>query len=169
MKNRIKNWIYGLPVVFLLTIGVVVFLSGDPFHLSAPKDEELIQLFRQHRALFEKLVQMVAEDQRHGLYYSVSPSSEKNVNATRRKEYEALLSGIGPKVGMSVGNDEADFAFAEGGWRDRWFKGIKYSSLNDWTDMEISKDLDHLNDLPDKDFYRPLEPKWSIYYEFDKD
>jgi hypothetical protein len=153
-------------IVFLILVGAVLFWLADPLYLKAPKDGDLMTVFQNHRAAFEKLRQMAAED-------SAGYVSESNLDARlgekRIKEYKSLLSEIGPCESMGGDNQTTRFSFAGGGLLaigPGWAKGIEYISGSTDRVGPILENLDQPGSLAMGGVHlHQIEPKWFVFFQ----
>ncbi len=157
----------GLVVVFG-ALATTVFWMADPLHIRAPSDQKLLAIFHDHRAAFEKLRQMVAEDSQHEWYFSKSHLDDK-IDGLRQQEYKNLFSEIQSNLVLTVGyNGEASFSFAWGGLftiGPEWGKGIEYAPNSSMYDGKARPNLDHTRHWPPDVYVRQIEPHWFIFYQ----
>jgi hypothetical protein len=153
-------------VVCFIAVGVILFWLADPLYLKAPKGRELITFFQDHRAAFEKLRQMAAED-------SAGYLSESHLDARlgdkRKHEYKSLLSEIRPCRSMGGDYQTTRFIFAGGGLLaigPGWAKGIEYVAGNTDRVGPIKENLDQLASLAMGGVYlRQIEPNWFVFVQ----
>jgi len=153
-------------VACFVAVGATIFWLADPLYLKAPKDRELITVFQDHRAAFEKLPQMAAED-------SIWIFSESDLDARlgdkRRQEYKSLLSEIRPGLSVGRGDQTTRFIFAGGGLLaigPEWVKGIEYIPGSTDRVGVVLQNLDQPASLATGGVYlRQIEPKWFIFFQ----
>ncbi len=153
-------------VICFIAIGAFLFWLADPLYLKAPKDRKLIMIFQDHRAAFEKLPQMAAED-------SVWDFSESHLDARlsdkRRQEYKSLLSEIRPAPSVGRGDETTRFVFAFGGLSaigPEWVKGIEYIPGSTDRVGVVLENLDQLASLAWGGVYlRQIEPHWFVFVQ----
>jgi hypothetical protein len=153
-------------VVCLIAVGAILFWLADPLYLKAPKDHELIMVFQDHRAAFEKLRQMPAED-------SAGYVSESHLDARlgdkRRQEYKSLLSDIRPCRSMEGDYQTTRFIFAGGGLLaigPGWAKGIEYVPRSTDRVGPVLENLDQPASLAMGGVYlRQIEPYWFVFVQ----
>lgn len=153
-------------VVCLIAIGAILYWMADPLYLRAPKDRKLITFFQDHRAAFEKLRQMAAED-------SAGYLSESHLDARlgdkRNQEYKSLLSEIRPCRSMGGDYQTTRFIFAGGGLLaigPGWAKGIEYVPESTDRVGPVLENLDQPASLPMGGVYlRQIEPKWFVFFQ----
>lgn len=147
-------------------IGAALFWLADPLHLRAPTDRALIAVFQEHRAAFDKLREMAAEDSVP--YLSASHLSSKLSDA-RKQRYKDILSEIHPDLIVTVGPKAVRFIFATGGLSaisPGWLKGIEYVSGDPAREGIPCTDLDNPRSLPQGGVYlRQIEPKWFLVFQ----
>ena len=158
----------GVVLSFVLAALAVVggFIPGlQPAapYTGAPDDRELLAAFHAHRHSFDLVRDMAIVD---------GPALDnQTLNATRRRQYEALLAPIGS--GLQVVTDTGEtgtivkFIFKESGSPigSEWSKGIEYIS-GDVTRLGVIKtDLDSLQHVPDNEYLVPIEPHWYLIYD----
>ena len=155
-------------IVACCALGAFMFWLADPLNLKSPADQELIATFHDHRAAFEKLRQMVAEDLHKESYFSESHLSGK-LDVTRKQMYKNLLSEIHPGLVVTVDYDKSvRFIFARGGLSaisPGWLKGIEYVSGSYEKKGTISQNLDKANTLLAGVYIRQIEPNWFVLYQ----
>lgn len=153
-------------VVCFIAVGAILFWMADPLYLKAPKVRELITVFQEHRAAFEKLRQMAAED-------SMWDFSESRLDARlgdkRRQEYKSLLSEIRRDLSVGRGYETTRFIFAGGGLSaigPGWVKGIEYVPGSTDRVGPIKENLDQPASLAMGGVYlRQIEPKWFVFFQ----
>ncbi len=167
---------------FVLATTVILatpcLLWCDPVAANAPKDAELVALFRLHHKAFERLATMAIENA--GTFSSISVETLnkepltgglQSLSAERRGEYKRLLSSI--RSDLVMGIDAAftmsvSFSYWRGGTGlsigRSWDKGIAY--LSHGTER-VGRVVSSLDEVPLKDdvYLVPIEPKWYIMYE----
>ena len=169
------------PVIIILTLitlccalVTVILWTADPLNLRAPKDEDLLTLFHDHRAEFERLRQMVTEDMQNkkASYFGDESSFYGKLDETRKQEYKYLVSRIYPGLTAAVDYDATViFDLAGGGWflaiGPGWMKGIEYVPGDYRRKGEIVQNLDNAKGLPSGIYLREIEPRWFIVYQHD--
>jgi hypothetical protein len=153
-------------IVGFIAVGAILFWLADPLYLKAPKDRQLITVFQGHRAAFEKLRQMAAED-------SMWNFSESHLDARlgdkRRQEYKSLLSEIRPGLSVGRGYQTTRFIFAVGGLSaigPEWVKGIEYVPGSIDREGVVLENLDQLASLATGGVYlRQIEPNWFVIFQ----
>lgn len=159
-----------LSVLFKMALGIVAlcciivalgFWALDPLNFRAPKDQDLISLFHDHRKAFDRLSQMVNQMVSKGIAYGTKQNPEY-------PEYKELLSELHPvpMVSWNYGG-KVTFVFADGGLSaigPGWSKGIIYIPGSYERDGIIMQNLDAANKLPAQSYLRRIEPNWFIYY-----
>ena len=168
-----KSLKIGLKVILtLLCLGacVVLFLfwRADPYNFRAPKDQTLIQLFQDHREVFERLCKMGKEDSKYGWYFSKSHLN--NVSELHQREYIKMFSEIDHVSAETVvENGNTTFIYATGGILiigPEWHKGIQYVPGDGKKQYigNIMPNLDKAWKLQPGYYIRPIEPHWYIFY-----
>ena len=157
------------------------------FGLNISKDGQLIAIFQDHRAVFEKLQQMAAEDAAHGWHLGTSETNK--INESRRQGYQQLTSEIHSNLDVTLDGfaDGMRFIFAGSGTSavgPGWVKGIEYVPESQETNGAIygnaetngtnyqqqwqgviSTNLDNAQTLPANVYLRPIESNWFIFYQ----
>jgi hypothetical protein len=157
--------VLGLVVCFI-AVGAILFWLADPLYLKAPKDRELITAFQDHRAAFEKLRHMAAED---SAGYLSESHLDARIGDKRREEYKSLLTEIRPC--RSVGGDyqTTRFIFAGGGLLaigPGWAKGIEYVLGSTDHVGPVLENLDQPASLAMGGVYlRKIEPNWFVFVQ----
>jgi hypothetical protein len=82
----------------------------DPMPSSFPHDAKLIEIFEQHREVFQRVAQLAMED----AAIASSPTND-TLSETRRKEYAQLLDRISPHVQLTLDPSRIVFWFAMSG------------------------------------------------------
>jgi hypothetical protein len=167
----LKKIIVGCVVIItcvILLIALVLFFGNDPFNLRAPKDQNLINLFKRHRDEFEQLRQMVLDDSTNTQYFSSSTIDNSNLSESRKKMYKHLLDSISAGLVLQTNLGQVSFCFAGGGlslWGPEWSKGIIYAPYLDKATI-IEPDLENWKKtLPGFRYVRPIEVNWFVYYQ----
>jgi hypothetical protein len=169
LKSALFKTLLGIAIVLFIPVALY-FWMVDPWHISAPKDQKLITIFHNHRAAFEKLREMAAEDikQRKASFFSES-YIEGNLDEIRKAEYRHLISEIYSGLVLAIDYDGAViFTFAHGGLSaisPGWMKGIEYVPGDYRRRGKIVDDLDHGYLLKPNGYLREIEPKWFIAYQ----
>lgn len=150
------------------------------YGLHSSKDQQLIAIFHAHRAEFEWVQQMAAEDRKHGWYLGLSDTNQ--INKSRWRQYEALTSGIYSNLDATMDGygEGMRFIFAGGGTSaigPGWVKGIEYvprgykingdvygDTQPQWQGL-ILTNLDNAQTLPANVYLRPIEPNWFVFYQ----
>lgn len=162
-----------MAIVFAIVcggLGALVFWKADPLNLRAPKNQELLKLFNNHREAFERLRMMVIKDQKRVSYVSES-DTEGKISRLRKQEYETLISQIYSEMSVGVAgyHNEVRFIFASGGLSaigSGWCKGIEYVPGDYRKAGEIVQNLDRPNKLKSgKVYLRQIEPHWFIFFQ----
>ena len=150
-----------MAIGFVALCGIIValgFWALDPLNFRAPKDQELISLFHDHRTAFNRLSQIVNKDIAHG--HGIDKQSP---------EYKDLLSELHPDPMIIPGGYGGNviFIFAGGGLSaisSGWDKGIIYIPGSYERSGIIMQNLDAANKLPAQRYLRKIEPNWFIFY-----
>ena len=156
-------------ILALAVVGALIFWMTDPLYLKAPKDRELIRIFQEHHAAFEKLRHMVVED---SVSYLTESHMDGRLNDARKHEYQSLLLEISSGL-IFVGSDlkSVRFIFAGGGLSaigPGWIKGIEYVPGSVDRAGEIQDNLDQPSSLAEEGVYlRQIEPTWFIVFQKD--
>lgn len=138
----------------------------DPPHSS---DDELIANFHAHRADFEKLRNMIKQDEgldRVTLDRNISDSRMLRVGLERLAEYRVLLEKVGATGGIAASSDRKTIEIVS---TRRGFtthgseKG--YLHIEGMLDKELLSELDHfsVNDMGSG--LRQIEGNWYLYFE----
>jgi hypothetical protein len=144
--------------------------------LRAPPDQKLLTSFHDHRAAFEELREMAANDSKQEGYFNESLLTKK-FPAARRQEYKHLKAEIHPSFDVIIwetanGPDNVvRFVFAEGGLSaigPEWTKGIEYipGDDDDKDEAQLLPSLDKPGALPYGMYVREIEPHWFIFYNY---
>ena len=153
-------------VVCLIVIGAVLFWMADPLYLKAPKDRQLITFFQDHRAAFEKLRQMAAED---SAGYLSESHLDARLGVKRRQEYKSLLSEIRPCRSVGADDQTTRFIFSGGGLLavgPGWAKGIEYIPGSTDRVGPVVENLDQPASLAMGGVYlRQIEPMWFVFFQ----
>ena len=141
-------------------IVALVFWALDPLNLRAPKDQDLISLFHDHRTAFDRLSKIVSNGIAHGI-------------DKQNPEYKDLLSELHPvqTVSWDYGG-KVIFTFAYGSLSaigPGWSKGIIYLPGSYERDGIILQNLDTANKLPAQSYLRRIAPNWFIFYHSSDD
>jgi hypothetical protein len=151
-----------------LALALFLFWLADPLQLRSPRDMELIAIFREHRASFERLRQMATEDVRQ-VTYITEVDIEGNISEARKQEYRRLLSEIYPKLRVSPDYDASvRFVFAGGGLSaisSGWLKGIANVPGNTRKYGDVIQDLDGSRALPSGVYLRQIDSRWFLVYQ----
>lgn len=164
-----------LALCLLVICGAIlalVFWMADPLYVTAPKDWELITVFHDHRAAFEKLRHMAVEDKDATAYISEHEFAGR-LSDTRWQEYKRLLSEIRSGLVLMTGPQSArdpqvsvEFIFSRGGLGRQWQKGIKYVPGSAARAGVLVGTLDEPASLAkDESFAREIEPHWFLIFE----
>jgi hypothetical protein len=153
------------------------------FGLDISTDGQLIAIFQDHRAAFEKLQQMAAEDAALGWYLGTSETNK--ISGSRRQEYKRLMSEVRPGliIGMDYGTMRFIFAGDGTAISPGWAKGIEYvpgsnetngaiyglleeegTNYQHWKGLLLTN-LDSAQTLPANVYMRPIESNWFIFYQ----
>lgn len=158
---------------------------SSSFGLDVSKDGQLIAIFQDHRAAFEKLQQMAAEDAKQGWYLGTSETNK--ISETRWQEYKQLISEVHP--GLIIGMDYGTMRFIFAGYGTAispgWAKGIEYVprsyetsgavygdrevngvTYHEWRGL-ISTNLNDARTLPANVYLRHIESNWFLFYQRD--
>lgn len=136
-----------------------------------PKDAELIELFRSHRDVFERLAAMGMEDAGTVSHLSIETLNKEpltdgrqNLPVIRRDEYKRLLGSIRPDLSMGIGMNGVSFSHWRGVSNGRSCeKGITYIPHGP---ERVGIIVNNLDKRPAQDdvYLVPIEPKWYIIY-----
>lgn len=171
---KLKHAFFTVAIVFVVicfTLGALSFWMIDPFNFRAPTDQKLLTVFHAHREAFDKLRQMVIEDEdRQGYFSESSLKDDKLFNESRRQEYKTLLSEIHPGLVVLIdGNGNVErFIFAGGGLSaisPGWLKGIEYVPGNYEKLGVVLPNLNDARKLPANVYLRPIEINWFLVYQ----
>lgn len=150
-------------------LGLFRPLLAEPMQVSAPKDSQLVADFRAHRAVFERLRQMVTEDMHTQSFWSKSELGGIEPEA-RRREYETLL-GLNQDLRVTVNYDgSVRFIYVTGGVSaigPGWLKGIQFVPSSAKVKGVLVKSLDDPRDLRAGVYFVQIEPEWFILYQLD--
>ena len=156
-------------IVAICASAAILYLMDDPYFLRAPKDNELIGTFRDHRLLFEQLRSMVMDDQK---LLGGSLRFQAQVGLERRQSYDRVLSEIPGRMMLAADRGYVRFIFATGGlaaFGSGWLKGIVYLSDDSPTNgVVLVNNLDHPRSLKIGNVYlRQIEPHWFIIFQIE--
>jgi len=174
-------------ILVCLALLAAVFWMADPLNIRAPSDQKLISVFFAHKESFEKLKEMVTEDNQRGCNFNYPHFKGSNLNASRRQEYIDLISKINPGLHVGTGSTPVMYCiFSTGGILavgSEWEKGIVYApnsyttngsvysswqvngvpSRPQWIGVLLTN-LDDARTLPVNIYLRPLETNWFLIY-----
>jgi hypothetical protein len=161
--------------VLFCGIAALLFWMADPYYLKAPSDQKLMTRLHDHRAAFEALRQMAADDSKQEGYFNEHLLNEK-FPWSRRQEYKHLEAEIYPSFDIIIWATVngpykvVKFVFARGGLSaigPEWTKGLEYIP-GDYNKNEgqLLPSLDNPNTLPDGMYVREIEPHWFIFYDY---
>jgi hypothetical protein len=158
----------------VFSVGITTMLATLQVHSSsvevpAPRDKELITVFRTHRSAFEQLREMVTADMAQEAYFSEDRLTG-NFSTARRDRYKALLAQIKPGLIVTVNYDKTvRFIFASGGERlaisPGWLKGIEFVPDGVQPSGVRQPDLSDSDTLPVGIYFRAIEPTWFVLYQ----
>lgn len=155
-------------VAMCVAIGALLALLADPLFLRAPKDRDLISLFQAHRATFERLRQMAAEDSGVVSHFAES-RLDVRLSEARRQEYKRLLPKVGSGLVITTSHSAVRFRLASGGLLaigPGWLKGIEYVTSSVDREGTVVDDLDHPAALAAGGVYlRQIEPHWFVVFQ----
>ena len=150
-----------MAIGFVALCGIIValgFWALDPLNFRAPKDQELISLFHDHRTAFDRLSQMEAKGERYISKDILNP------------KFKDLLSELHHVPMVTEGySGKVTFVFAYGSLGAWWSKGIIYIPGSYERDGIILQNLDAANKLPAQSYLRRIEPNWFIFYHCSND
>jgi len=158
-----------LAVIVALILGFVVW-TEDPWGWKSPKDQELIDVFHNHRESLEKLRVLVVQSGTG--YLSEETLQYSKLSDSQKLDCGRLLRDVWPGMSMSFDYDQSvRFEFAGGGIGlsigPGWCKGITYIPGDYARHGVLSQNLDELTKAPDNVYLRQLEPHWFLYYQRD--
>jgi hypothetical protein len=143
---------------------------AESAHVAAPKDRELVALVRDHRAVFERLRQMVTEDMHTRSYFSESELGGIEPES-RKTEYKALLR-LKKGLRVTVNYDgSVRFIFATAGVSaigPGWLKGIQFMPTGTKPKGVLVKTLDNPQNLSAGVYLVAVEPEWFLLYQADE-
>jgi hypothetical protein len=178
LSNLLKT-VFGFVVVCCVLfcgIAALLFWMADPYYLKAPSDQKLITRFLDHRAAFEELREMAADDSKQEGYFNEHLLNKK-FPWSRRQEYKHLKAEIYPSFDIIIWatvkgpNNVVRFVFAGGGLSaigPEWTKGIEYipGDDDDKDEAQLLPSLDQPGALPYGMYVREIEPHWFIFYNY---
>lgn len=149
-------------------IAAILFWFADPFYLRAPRDSDLIDVFLTHRAAFEKLRQMAAEDPEW--YISKADDADPQMSMARKQEYKHHISEINSGLILIKSDNSVKFIYTGAGLLaigPGWDKGVIYAPGGIQPEEGvIVGSLDHPAALKANEVYmRQIEPDWFIYFQ----
>jgi hypothetical protein len=159
-------------MVFAVILGLlavsVYFLTGAS-HRMAPTDDNLIRKFQAHRAEFERLRKMAAEDM-HQMPSFSEASISLALPESRRSEYKQLLrlsqalivgTNYDGSTRFILASDEHT-AIGPG-----WSKGIQFIPAEAKLIGIRAANLDEAEKLAAGVYLREIEPQWFVFYQRD--
>lgn len=144
----------------LLLLYACVFWMLDPYHLGAPKDIELIEMFEKNRTVFEELHSM-AEQEGEAIIVPSIPNNK--ISSFRKSQYDSLLSKIGNPT-LILGENRIKWIYASGGMQSigpTWTKGISFDVNCNKNELRRSLDL-FPKPLEDQVYCRAIKGNWRI-------
>jgi hypothetical protein len=171
-----RQFVIAPAIVVLIAAVLRVLYSSEceANNVSVPTDNELRQLFRSHRAAFERLAVMGMQDL--GLVSILSNDAlneqplmggRQLLSPARCSEYKRLLTSIKRDLVMGIDAYKIQFSYAFGGAGlsvgPRRLKGIAYLPHGY---EKIGSLVSNLDEVPaEGDIYLvPIAPKWYIIY-----
>jgi hypothetical protein len=132
--------------------------GSSSFGLDVSKDIQLVTLFQGHRAAFEKLHQMGAEDLKRGWYLGVSDFGDGMRFIFAGDETSAIGPGWIKGIEYVPGSYETNGAI----YGSAEINGSNYQQQ--WQGI-ISANLDNTQTLPAHVYLRQIESNWFIFYQ----
>jgi hypothetical protein len=109
----------------LIFVACYFFCISDPYHLSAPKDGNLINIFKKNEIVFSELRNMALQE---GEAIIIPKERNSRIPAFRKDHYDQLLAKIGNPTLIS-GGERIKWVYASGGILtigSEWTKGISF-------------------------------------------
>jgi len=162
----IGGLVFALASVFV--ISAVLYITGDPLNITAPRDSQLLKTFHDHHDAFEQIRLMAAQDMQHGWYLGLSEMSK--IDESRQSQYERQISQIqsGLKVGVGGQDGVVRFIFANGSRLlaigDGWAKGIEYIPVI-YNKQGRMTNLDMMQNVQSGVYLRQIDTNWFIFYQ----
>jgi hypothetical protein len=132
-----------------------------------PRDEVLMNSFRSHRTAFERLREMVIEDEGTQPIFT-----ENNISGSlplaRQQEYKSLLSSITSDLMVTVNYDgTVRFIFVVHGASigTESMKGIEYLPESARPGASFVHDLNNPKRYADGVYLRAIEPRWFVLFQ----
>jgi len=146
---------------------LALFLSGisacnDPMPSSFPRDAKLIEIFEQHREVFQQIAQLARED----ATIASSPTND-TLSQTRREEYAQLLHRINPDLKLTLDPSRIVFWFAFGGILTIGPGSGKGIAFLPYGPARVGKLVDSLDADPGHDdvYLRTIADGWYIIFQ----
>ena len=158
-------------IIATVALSVCVFISRSSSETSEEQysDQNLIDLFRAHRAAFERLRDMAIEDSIVQSYFRAS-SGINNLSTLRQQEYTNNIKQISSGLIVTVdGHSRVSFIFTTSGTSaigPGSFKGIEYISESHEKRGVVVENLDNTSLLSTGVYLRIIEPKWFVVYQY---
>jgi hypothetical protein len=186
-------------IVLPLVVVCLVFLAACAFHrapnwihdsafgFNVLNDEQLIAIFREHGAAFERLQRMATEDAQHGWYFNSPDFRGAKLTKLRSQAYKNLVSAIKPGLTVYTDYDSSmRFIFAGGGTSaigPGWAQGIVYVPRSyesngviygireikgtNYQEEQgvVLTNLDNTQTLPVNVYLRPIGSNWFLFYQ----
>lgn len=138
-----------------------------------PSDEEMIKKFNQCRTTFEKLSDMLHND--NGLHRvandftrpPIEQLSKYDITSKRIHDYRKLFNEINCTAGVRSNFDNSIVYIIESTWGLSISGSVKgyVHMLEKKPNMRIVKNLDNVKAKDDELVYRHLDDGWYLYYE----
>ena len=160
----------GIGLALVSAYGLLWLWIDDPLDLEPPKDRDLVALFSNHKAIFQRIVTMAQEDREPGWRPDVS-SAQKPLPADRVKSYKNLIPELGSGVVVTWDHksDGVNFVFVTGGALlavgAEWWKGIAYIPNRQDEDGTLIQRLDGAKRLEAGRYLRQIDENWFLFYE----
>jgi hypothetical protein len=164
----VRSLLIGAPVAAFLMIWWSISLGGPP------SDAQMLNNFREHRSIFERLAQMVEQDKGVTKIDDVSMGAinviAPGVSPARIATYQRLMKSVGIRRGFEATPDgsEVDFMYYAVGaaFSSDTNKGYVYLTK---PPKRLAQSLDNCetNDgEDDEEAYQHITGKWYLFYQY---
>jgi len=170
------HWIILLPILILVGSKVFKLLSIFPLIAfliisdlfagaqTPPSDAEMIEVFTKNRAVFEKLLTMMSDDDYEVVSMSPRWSRPEDIPKSRKKEYYSLFKKINVTQ-LQFYDGRASFEVWSLGWAgDGDYKKYKFKPANVENLVESLENLP-LNQTDIVFYHRKIDENWYLAYD----
>jgi hypothetical protein len=171
-----------MAVLFLSLVAVLcgLFVLALPSS-RPPKEKRLLENFHAHRAAYERLRDMLLEDEQLLRVASWGVETKKSrfprippeggIPANRYNEYLSLFKETGSKLAL---RDEGDHPMVCIGWAGGWAGDTRHVDIC-WSDHKPAEQVTNLDDYhknsrrnghPRSGVFRPVEGNWYLWADW---